>query len=269
MRRDLFGTNQSTCAMLDLFEDWELPNGNRFILLGSCFSDNLAPYLKETNYHVCSNPFGTLFHPIPILNWIDLALSEEVNEGKFQLVFHENQWKSLCGGKEFRDESKEKLLARIHSKLHEFREELKEANALVITLGTAHAWLHEEFGIVGNCQRLPNSKFIRRIIPLEMMVEHVEGVLRKLNSINPFLRVVFTVSPVKHWRMGIAENARTKARCIELVYALRIRCLVSYFPSYEFVTDVLRNDEYFESDRCHPNEKAIQLVAEKFIGYSE
>jgi hypothetical protein len=251
--------------MLDLFHDWELMPGRRIVLLGSCFSDNLAPYLKKADYHVYSNPFGTLFHPIPIMNWIDMAILDQVTEERLQIVFHENQWKSLCGGKELRENSKDILLEKIHRKRCEFRAELEVAEVLVLTLGTAHAWVHEEFGIVGNCQRLPNSNFQRKLISVEEMSDTLISVLNKLNRVNPFLQVVLTISPVKHWRMGVVENTRTKARLVELVHTLRVPQLLSYFPSYEYVTEILRNDEYFNSDRCHINERAISLVADKFL----
>jgi hypothetical protein len=251
--------------MLDLFHDWELMPGRRIVLLGSCFSDNLGPYLEQADYHVYSNPFGTLFHPIPIMNWIDMAISEEVSEERLQIVYHENQWKSLCGGKELRESNRDDLLEKIQLKRVELRVELEEAEVLVLTLGTAHAWVHEEFGIVGNCQRLPNSNFQRKLISVEEMADTVISVLNKLNRVNPFLQVVLTISPVKHWRMGVVENSRTKARLVELVHTLRVPQLLSYFPSYEYVTDILRNDEYFNSDRCHINERAISLVADKFL----
>jgi hypothetical protein len=92
--------------------------------------------------------------------------------------------------------------------------------------------------------------------------------IRLIQQWNPNLQIVFTVSPVKHWRMGVVENARTKARCLELAHELCTSFNASYFPSYEFVTDVLRNDDYFESDRCHPNEMAIALVAQEFLLFS-
>ena len=251
--------------MLDLFHDWELMPGRRMVLMGSCFSDNLAPYLEQANYEVYSNPFGTLFHPIPIMNWIDMAISDEVSEEKLHIVFHENQWKSLCGGKDLRESNKEDLLSKIQQRLAEFRAALEEADILVLTLGTAHAWVHEEFGVVGNCQRLPNSNFQRKLISVEEMSRHMIDVFKRLNKVNPFLQKVVTISPVKHWRMGVVENTRTKARLVELVHAIRIPEFLSYFPSYEYVTEVLRNDDYFNSDRCHINERAISLVADKFL----
>ena len=107
--------------------------------------------------------------------------------------------------------------------------------------------------------------FQQKIVSLDEMISSVEESIRLIQKLNSKIRIVLTVSPVKHWRMGVIENARTKARCIELAHALSDRFSLDYFPSYEYVTDVLRNDDFYESDRCHPNEKAIALVAEKFL----
>ena len=251
--------------MLDLFKHWKRPEGKGIVLMGSCFSDNLKPYLACEGYDVTSNVFGTLFHPIPIFNWLKYACAKSISEDEMQLVFHEEMCKSLGGGKVLRLNSKEELKKLIHSKLNDLHEELKSANTLVVTFGTAHAWIHEEFGVVGNCQRLPQQVFQQKIISLNEMIDSAEESIRFVKQLNPNIRIVLTVSPVKHWRMGVIENARTKARCIELAHAVCERFSLDYFPSYEYVTDVLRNDDFYESDRCHPNEKAIALVAEKFL----
>ena len=252
--------------MLGLFATWKRPEGNRIVLMGSCFSDNLKPFLEQEDFEVTSNVFGTLFHPIPIFNWLKYACLEDISEEEMQLVFHEEQWKSLSGGKILRADSKDELKQIIFSNLNMLHDSLKTANTLVITLGTAHAWLHEDFGLVGNCQRLPQQLFKQELIPLNELIQAGTNAFPLLKELNPDLKIVMTVSPVKHWRMGVVENARSKARCIELAHELCEMTGSIYFPSYEFVSDILRNDAYFESDRCHPNQRAIELVAEKFIG---
>ena len=136
---------------------------------------------------------------------------------------------------------------------------------MVVPFGKAHAWIHEEFGVVGNCQRLPQQKFKQELISLDEMIRIGKETIHFLQQFNADLKIVLTVSPVKHWRMGVVENARSKSRCIELAHELCEITDSTYFPSYEFVSDVLRNDEFFEDDRCHPNDKAIALVAEKFL----
>jgi hypothetical protein len=251
--------------MLDIFKDWKCPEGRNIVLMGSCFSDNLKPFLEEEGYEVSSNVFGTLFHPIPIFNWLKYACANRISEDEMQLVFHEEMWKSLSGGKILRAETKEELKEIINSNLNNLHQSLKTANTLVITLGTAHAWSHTDFGIVGNCQRLAQKDFKQELIALNEMIGVGAQCVHVLQQFNPDLKIVFTVSPVKHWRMGVIENARTKARCVELAHELCADLKVDYFPSYEFVTDVLRNDEFFEKDRCHPNERAILAISHEFL----
>lgn len=255
--------------MLDLFKDWKRPEGNRIVLMGSCFSDNLKPYLEKDGFEVISNLFGTLFHPIPIFNWLKYACENHISDSEMQLIFHEEKWKSLGGGKILRSDSIEELKAIVLSNLMILHDALRSTNTVVLTFGTAHAWIHQEFGLVGNCQRLPQQDFQQELISLAEMMRSGMVVIQKLRQLNPSMRIVFTVSPVKHWRMGVVENARTKARCIELAHELCEKYSASYFPSYEFVTDVLRNDNYFENDRCHPNERAIALIASEFVAISK
>ena len=251
--------------MLDLFQDWKRPEGNRFVLMGSCFSDNLKPYLERQGFEVTSNLFGTLFHPIPIFNWLKHACENHISENEMQMIFHEEKWKSLGGGKNLRAESLEELKGIIHSKKTELHESIKSANTIVITLGTAHAWMHKDFGLVGNCQRLAQQDFKQEFISLNEMMKAGEECIGLMRKLNPNLQIVFTVSPVKHWRMGVVENARTKARCIELAHGLCSFGKAIYFPSYEFVSDILRNDDYYENDRCHPNERAILAIIREFL----
>ena len=265
MRRIIKRADRIACKMLEIFKNWKCPEGKSIVLMGSCFSDNLKPFLEEKDFRVTSNVFGTLFHPIPIFNWLKYACANSISEDEMQLVFHEEMWKSLGGGKALRLNSKEELKQLIHSKLNVLHEELKSADTLVITLGTVHAWIHKEFGVVGNCQRLPQQQFQQELISLNEMVHSGKDTFHLLKQFNSDLKIVLTVSPVKHWRMGVVENSRSKARCIELAHELCKTTDSVYFPSYEFVSDVLRNDTYFESDRCHPNDRAIALVAENFL----
>ena len=254
--------------MLDLFKDWKRPEGNRIVLMGSCFSDNLKPYLEREGFEVTSNVFGTLFHPIPIFNWLKYACENQISDSEMQLIFHEEKWKSLGGGKILRSDSIEELKAIVLSNLKILHDALKSTNTVVLTFGTAHAWKHKDYGLVGNCQRLPQQDFQQELISLAEMMRVGKETLDLLQQFNPGLKIVLTVSPVKHWRMGVVENSRSKARCIELAHELCEMTNSIYFPSYEYVSDVLRNDNYYENDRCHPNEKAIALIASEFVAIS-
>jgi hypothetical protein len=82
---------------------------------------------------------------------------------------------------------------------------------------------------------------------------------------NPGLKIIFTVSPVKHVRDGVVENNRSKARLMEAVHSIcEQKQNTYYFPSYELVNDVLRDYRFYKNDLVHPNETAINFVFEKF-----
>jgi hypothetical protein len=70
---------------------------------------------------------------------------------------------------------------------------------------------------------------------------------------------------VKHVKDGVIENNRSKSRLIETVHAIvDQKENVFYFPSYELVTDVLRDYRFYKTDLVHPNDIAINFVFEKF-----
>jgi hypothetical protein len=81
-----------------------------------------------------------------------------------------------------------------------------------------------------------------------------------LKNVNPSLKIVFTVSPVRHIKDGIIENNLSKARLLEAVHAVQNEVNVSYFPSYEIVVDELRDYRFYKTDRVHPTEEAVAYV---------
>ena len=89
--------------------------------------------------------------------------------------------------------------------------------------------------------------------------------IKNLQDYNPGLKIIFTVSPVRHVRDGVVENNRSKARLIEAAHSIiEQHNDVYYFPAYEIVIDVLRDYRFFKSDLVHVNEIAVQYVFEIF-----
>ena len=91
-----------------------------------------------------------------------------------------------------------------------------------------------------------------------MTIEEIEtaldGCLHQLFYFNPGLKVMFTISPVRHIRDGVVDNNRSKARLIEAVHHLANKfSRIGYFPAYELVIDVLRDYRFFDVDMVHPN----------------
>ncbi|HZI68907.1 MAG TPA: GSCFA domain-containing protein, partial [Hanamia sp.] len=143
---------------------------------------------------------------------------------------------------------------------------LKNATYLFITFGTAFNYLlKNNLQNVANCHKAPGNSFIKNLLPVEEIRADLQSVITALEIFNPQLRIIFTVSPVKHIKDGIIENSRSKARLIEAAHVIaEEKQNAFYFPSYEIVTDVLRDYRFFKKDLVHPNEMATDFVFEKF-----
>jgi hypothetical protein len=89
--------------------------------------------------------------------------------------------------------------------------------------------------------------------------------VHQLFQFNPDVKIIFTVSPVRHIRDGLTENNRSKARLIEAVHHLVNKFdRLHYFPAYELVIDVLRDYRFYDIDMVHPNYQATEFVLEQF-----
>jgi hypothetical protein len=82
---------------------------------------------------------------------------------------------------------------------------------------------------------------------------------------NPNIKILFNVSPVRYVRDGLTENTISKSilhLAIHEIIKKNENCF--YFPSYEIVIDELRDYRFYKADMVHPNEMAIAYIYEKF-----
>jgi len=241
---------------------FQLEHGDGILLHGSCFSDEILSYFKNSGHHAVGNHYGTIFHPTILAHNL-LRLFEDSPENRtFQrddLFFSWNASSTIFGYGE------NKLINRLESIRDELINQIKEAKVLIITFGTSWGYeLIENEELVANCHKMPASTFQKVLSSPYEMTQDWLLTLDKLKEINPCLQFVFTVSPVRHIRDGIVENNLSKARLIEVVQRLAIEENVHYFPSYELVVDVLRDYRFFKSDMVHPSDVALKYVWEKF-----
>jgi len=161
---------------------------------------------------------------------------------------------------------KEEVLVKINQSQQAAHTFFKEADWLMITLGSSFSYkLAENQQFVANCHKAPAQTFIKHLSTIEETVIALDTVLYRLFQFNPHLKVMFTISPVRHLRDGVVDNNRSKARLIEAVHHLVYKFeKLHYFPAYELVIDVLRDYRFFDIDLAHPNYAATQFVLEKF-----
>src|SRR5690606_9323047 len=99
-----------------------------------------------------------------------------------------------------------------NSRIESSSEFLRNADFLFITFGTAWIYTWKQNGQpVSNCHKIPASEFIRSRLSVPAIVTDYVSLLSDLRKINPALKIVFTVSPIRHWKDGAVENQRSKA----------------------------------------------------------
>ena len=230
------------------------------LLLGSCFSDEIAQKFAYSGFHVVSNPMGTLFHPLPIARFLDFCCTNN-SFPQGHLIERNSSFSSWETSTSVNFHSSNELLDYIEQVKSIWNDQLKNASHLFLTFGSAWGYEKEGYGIVANCHKFPSTNFVKKLVQAEEIITVFDALLKKINTQFPQLTVVFTVSPVRHVRDGLIENNRSKAELIKAVHELvqKNEC-ASYFPSYEFIIDVLRDYRFFKRDRVHPSDEAVDCI---------
>ena len=114
--------------------------------------------------------------------------------------------------------------------------------------------------------------FRKRLPTLEEILSELDNLIHRIFLFNPGIRIIFTISPVRHLRDGFVENNRSKALLIQAAHHLVNKFeKIFYFPAYELVVDDLRDYRFYAEDMVHPNHQATNYVWEKFAasGFSD
>ena len=235
------------------------------VLMGSCFSSEMGAKLRETLFTVNVNEFGIIFHPIPISRSLERAM-EGYEYSERDLLFAQGKWHSTDHQNHVSHENKDEALRLMNSCRANLHDALSQAKVLVLTLGTSWGYVHQASNlVVANCHRLPQSDFKKELTVKEDLVEVFNRMLVELNSFNPNIEVIFTVSPVRHWKDGGIENSNSKSELIAAVHSvLRMHTKTHYFPAYEIMMDELRDYRFYKDDMLHPSSLAVAHIWEKF-----
>ena len=240
---------------------YKLNHSHALTFLGSCFSDEIGLEAELSGFNTVVNPFGTIFNPISLAQQVLNALNPS---NEIAVLERESNFYSWEASTKLIGKSKVELTELITRKREELRRHLLKPGILIVTFGTAFVYKLDSTVVVANCHKKPGNLFQKELATQAEIVSLWRGVLRNLSEFNPHLKILFTVSPVRHTRDGVIENTRSKARLIEVISDLIIEKNVDYFPSYEIVLDELRDYRFFKQDRVHPNQEAIEYVWHRF-----
>ena len=241
----------------------DLTHEDSIVSIGSCFSEEMTTKLVYSGFHVEGNSFGTLFHPEAISNVIQSSINDS-NEIDFinrdGLFFSWDTSSAVFGY------SENELVENIGRQRAKFKSKLSKAKLLVITVGTAWGYRHTESNIiVGNCHKMNSDSFKKELQTIPEMKAQWIKTINDIQQFNPGLKVLFTVSPVRHKKDGLVANNQSKSRLLELVHFIVEDfddCF--YFPAYEIMIDELRDYRFYSRDLVHPNQIAIDYIWESF-----
>lgn len=235
---------------------------DQILTMGSCFSDSIGRRLRHYKFDVLANPYGTIYNPLSIFK---LLSAGGINTRGFVnnqgMTFHHDVHS------EIRAKDQRTLEKILQDKKSSVDDCLKDANWIIITFGTA--WVYQLVSsnhIVANCHKVPQQNFKKRLLGMKEMALKLDEFMERMQVINPKLQLLFTVSPVRHIKDGIAENQLSKSM-------LRVLCDFAatsyeqayYFPSYEMLVDDLRDYRYYKEDLIHPTDFAENYIWQKFV----
>lgn len=264
---------------MQFFANIEIPKlnpsikyGDKIFLAGSCFTEHIGNALNGHKFDILQNPHGILFEPASVRHSLIAYVENKIYKDE-DLFYMNELWSSWHHHSRFSGTDKVSVLKNINASVQQAHDFLKKADWLIITLGSAFSYIlssndpeHERKDLhVANCHRAPAQQFYKKLLGIEEMIGAMDNTYHRLKAFNPHIKILFTVSPVRHLRDGVVENNRSKARLIEVVHHLVDKFPgVYYFPAYELVIDVLRDYRFYDIDLAHPNYQATEFVLEKF-----
>lgn len=257
---------------------FEISYDTGIFLLGSCFTTHLAQNLSRAKFRAMANPSGTIFDPLSIARTLkhyrELPKWQTEDLLFFQTCYYSWDHHSTLGAPE-----PAQVLANIEKSQKQAHNFLKHANFLILTLGTAFYYClnpnsasDKKARAVANCHKYPAENFTRYLLDYREIAEVLQTEILAWQKINPNLRVILSVSPVRHGKNGgnaLVENSQSKA---QLILATKQLCeqnsdFCNYFPAYEILVDCLRDYRFYDADLIHPNYLATEIIINYFAEY--
>lgn len=238
---------------------------NRIMFLGSCFAENIGEIFNINKFKVSVNPYGIVYNPISVANVLKSIISKESFRDD-DFIFTNDKWASFLHHGKFSNFNISILKEDLEDNRKKAYDFLVSTDVLIITLGTS--WVYENIQtsrIVSNCHKLPSSTFNRYRLSVNDIVSEYNSLINRLRDINPKLKIIFTLSPIRHLKDTAHGNQLSKS-----VLLLAIDEIVSkfsnieYFPSYEIVMDDLRDYRFYKDDMIHISDFAVQYIWESF-----
>ena len=210
----------------------------RMLFVGSCFADNIGRRFVEDKFRATVNPYGVMYNPASIMHTVKRWTGELVAA----------QSEASDSGSDVRQVTDE------------------APQTAVVTLGTNHVYILTETGeIVDNCRKRPQRLFTERELSVDECAEYLREAVTMLRHINPSVRIIITVSPIRYAKYGFHGSQLSKATLLLAADKLTKEMdNVVYFPAYEIVNDELRDYRFYREDMLHPTDQAVEYIWQRF-----
>lgn len=239
---------------------FEIGACEEMLFVGSCFADSIGQRFREEGFPVTVNPYGTMYNPASVLHTIQRWVAESsVNE------VAEPGHSSATTAKSI-------------------------PTTVFLTLGTNRVYRLKKTGeIVDNCEKRPQALFCEEDLTVEACADYLSQAIALLRQVNPDIRIVLTVSPIRYRKYGYHGSQLSKATLLlavdRVVTSQTSRTSQTsqtsrtsstsdtsstsqacvYFPAYEIVNDELRDYRFYASDMLHPSEQAVEYIWERLV----
>ena len=238
---------------------------DKLFTIGSCFAQAIGDRLMRYKFDATVSPFGVIYNPVSIHKSLRYAVHHEPPQKHTYLENHglHLNYDFHSSLSSVRQEDLEGMIANMIGALHYF---LASSARVIITYGTAWVYTRKETGeIVANCHKMPATTFAKSLLSESDIVNSFRELYAAAKKLNPALRFILTLSPVRHLRdtleLNSAGKAVVRAACHKIAEEFAD---AAYFPAYEIMMDDLRDYRFYKADMIHPTEEAEGYIFEKF-----
>lgn len=292
---------QTTLLQVDpvLSAPWRIAPTDRVATAGSCFAQHISRTLrrhgfsffvaeggkglpaaerKARQFGVYSARYGNIYTARQLVQLIDRAY------GRFRPL--DQAWKRPDGRwiDPFRPQvdpagfaTPDEVVAERDEHFAAVRMMFEKADVFVFTLGLTEAWQRRDDGAVFPLApgvvagRYDPAMYGFTNFQMAEVLQDIRDAVRRLRSVNPRIRLIFTVSPVP--LIATYEDRHVLVSTVESKSILRAAIGeaaaadpgIVYFPSYEIVTGPHSRGKYFEADLRTVTERGVQHVMRLFL----
>lgn len=234
--------------------------------IGSCFATEISDLLHKGQLQTFNNPFGTLFNPFSINNAVK-KLHDAHYYVEDDLISFNDEVISLDHHTSFNSRFVHQTLDKINFQIEKGNQFLRNTDWIILTYGSSFTY---EFlpkkKLVANCHKIPGKYFDKRLLTHLELTDSMYETISNLKDIAlEDVKILFTVSPVRHTKDGMVENNLSKSKLITAIHEILPQFENCYYlPVYEILMDDLRDYRFYRDDLIHPNSQAVNYIWEKF-----